>query len=380
MHNALTEIRISRSALIHNVKAFRGVIGPKVQLMVVVKSNAYGHGVGECAPIFAKAGVDWFGVASLTEALQLRHIVKTKPILVLSFVDGGTAAIEKAIQQGIRLPAYTKEQLRQYQRIAQRLKKSAFIHLKFDTGTSRIGFLPEELPMVVWYLQRLTNVQVEGVYSHFSEVESNNKKFTLKQLDCFTTLVNNLESSLARRLIKHIDCSAGVLLEPQSHFDMVRVGMSAYGIHTVQDRKLIKHTYPKFSLIPVLTFHTTVIQVKRVTKGVTIGYNRTFTCKKPTTIAVLPVGYWDGLDRKLSNIGSVIINGKHAPIRGRVCMNLTMVDVTGIAAVHVGSQVTFIGCAGPTCLTVEALAKQIGTISYEVLTRLNPSIARSLAP
>lgn len=380
MRRALTEIRISRSALNHNVEAFRRVIGSRVKLMVVVKSNAYGHGVGECAPVFARAGADWFGVASLLEALQLRHIVRSKPILVLSYVDGGATDIRKAIQQGIRLPAYTLAQLRLYQHLAHHGKRKALVHVKFDTGTSRIGFLPRELPALVRQLRHLPQVQFEGAFSHFAEVEAKQQAFTQQQLDRFAILTAQLEIALGRSILKHIDCSAGVLLEPAAHFGMVRVGMSAYGIHTAQDLPGLKHQYPAFSLRPALTMMTTIVQVKRVPKGTNIGYNRTYTCTRPTTLAILPIGYGDGLDRKLSNVGYFLINGKTAPIRGRVCMNLTMVDITNIPSVRAGNEVTVIGCSGRVCVSAETLAEQIGTIPYEVLTRLNPLILRCVAP
>ena len=380
MRHALTEIQISRSALAQNVRAFRRVIGSRVLLMAVVKSNAYGHGVGECAPVFAKAGADWFGVASLSEARELQNIVKKKKILVLSFTDGGTPAISAAIQQGIRLPAYTVQQLRLYQRLARKLHRHAFVHLKFDTGTTRIGFLPKDVSQVVGVVRRLANVRVEGVYSHFAKVEAKQQAFSQMQHQCFATLAESLERLLGKRLLKHIDCSAGVLVHPDAHFDMVRIGMSLYGIYTVADLRRVHIRFPKFSLRPALAWRTHVLQVKRVPSGTTIGYNRTYTTKRPTDVAVLPVGYWDGLDRKLSNVGEVLIRKQYAPIRGRVCMNLTMVDVTGIHSVRAGSSVTIIGCDGALCLPAETLAEQVGTIPYEVLTRLNPLIPRTLVP
>jgi alanine racemase len=380
MPDALTEIRISRSALIHNVKAFRRVIGSQVKLMAVVKSNAYGHGVGECAPVFAKAGADWFGVASLSEALKLRKTVSRKKVIVLSYIDGDTQMLTAAIQQGIRLPAYTVAQLCLYQRVARKLHKHAIVHLKFDTGTTRIGFLPKDLPQVVKFIRQLSNVRTEGVYSHFAEVEAKQQTFSQMQHRRFATLAESLELSLGKQLIKHMDCSAGVLVHPDAHFDMVRIGMSLYGILTVADLRRVHVRFPKFSLRPALSWYTRVLQVKNVPSGTTIGYNRTYTTKRPTNIAVLPVGYWDGLDRKLSNVGKVLICKQYAPIRGRVCMNLTMVDVTDIPSTRAGRSVTLIGCDGTTCIPAETLAKQIGTIPYEVLTRINPLLPRTLVP
>ncbi len=378
MRSSLSEIRISRSALVHNVRAFRRVIGPRVKLMAVVKSNAYGHGVGECAPVFAQAGADWFGVASLQEALALRQVIRRTPVIALSYVDGGSGAIRRAIQQGIRLPAYTVEHLRLYQRVARELRKQAMVHVKFDTGTTRIGFLPSALPSILRTLRQSPRVCVEGVYSHFAEVESKRQVFSQMQHKRFATLATELEQGVGKRLLKHMDCSAGVLVHPDAHFDMVRVGMSLYGIHTVADVRRVHVRFPEFSLRPALTWQAKVLQVKRVPRGTTIGYNRTFTCSRATDVATVPIGYWDGYDRKLSNVGIVLSNRRRAPVRGRICMNLTIVDVTHIPNVRAGSLVTLLGCQGAYCISAETLAAQIGTIPYEVLARLNPLIPRTL--
>ena len=368
----LTEIRISRSALVHNVRAFRKVIGPKIRLMAVVKSNAYGHGVGECAPIIDRAGADWFGVASVQEALALRKIIRTKPICVLSFVDGDDAELAQAMRKNIRLPAYTLVMLQRYNRVARKARTRARVHLKLDTGTTRIGFLPSELHAVLALLRRLTRVVPEGVYSHFAEVESKHQKFSQLQHQRFAALAKQVEQTLQKPLIKHMDCSAGVLVQPDAHFDMVRVGMSLYGINTVENPKRVVVRFPKFFLQPVLSWYTTVIQTKRIPAGTSIGYNRTYIAKRQTQVAVLPVGYWDGLDRRLSNRGVTYVNNYRAIIRGRVCMNLTMVEVPFLTKVATGAIVELIGPKA----TAAAMAAECGTIPYEVLTRLNPLLPR----
>lgn len=371
----LTEIRISRSALVHNVRAFRKVVGPTVRLMAVVKSNAYGHGVGECAPIFEGAGADWFGVASVREALQLKKVVRSKPILALSILDGDDADIARAIRSKIRLPVYTVKMLVRIQRIAQRTHLHAMVHVKFDTGTTRIGFVPPDLPHVIRQCKRSPHVTVEGVYSHFAEVESTRQTFSQLQHERFAILATALERGIGKSLIKHMDCSAGVLVHPDAHFDMVRVGMSLYGIQTVADTHRVHVRYPKFSLQPMLSWYTTVLQVKAVPAGTSIGYNRTYRTTRPSRIAVLPIGYWDGYDRGLSNRGTVAYAGKLLPVRGRVCMNLTMVDATG-TRVRAGTRLEILG----SHVSAATLASMCGTIPYEVLTRINPLIPRVLEP
>ncbi len=368
----LSEIRISRSALTRNVRAFRRVIGPRVRLMAVVKSNAYGHGVGECAPILARAGANWFGVASVTEALQVRQLISKKSILVLSILDGDDRHIGRAIRANIRLPAYTLSDLARLQRVARRARMKALVHVKFDTGTTRIGFLPTDFQHVVEQLRHCPNLSIEGVYSHFAEVESARQKFSQLQHERFATLAKRLEVAVGHRLIKHMDCSAGVLVHPDAHFDMVRVGMSIYGIHTVADVRRVQARYPHFTLTPALSWTTRVIQIKRVTAGTTIGYNRTYRTRGAARIAVLPVGYWDGYDRALSNRGVVYASARRLPVRGRVCMNLTMVEATKAPGLHEGAMVELIG----PHVTASELARLCGTIPYEVLTRLNPLIPR----
>ncbi|MEK7631340.1 MAG: alanine racemase [Patescibacteria group bacterium] len=372
----LTEIRISRSAFIHNVKSFRNVIGPRVKLMAVVKSNAYGHGVGECAPFLARHNVDWFGVASTSEALAVHRLVHSKPILVLSYIDVSDTALVQAIRKGIRLPVYTREMLARVARVAKRAGQPVHVHLKFDTGTTRIGFLSSVLPTLIRQIRSLKYVQVEGVFSHFAEVESRQQAFTKLQIQRFTKLASTLEAAIGRPLIKHLDCSAGVLLQPDAHFDMVRVGMSLYGIHTIADLQQVHAKNPAFDLRPVLSWHTKVIQMKSVPAGTTIGYNRTYRTSRRTTIATLPVGYWDGYDRKLSQRGLVFAGQTPCPVRGRVCMNVTMVDATKVHGLRAGTTVELIG----PHITATAIASMCGTIPYEVLTRLNPLIPRTFVP
>lgn len=370
----LSDIRISRPALVHNVRAFKKILRSRVQFLAVVKSNAYGHGVGECVPVLGRAGADWFGVASVSEALQVQKFSGKTPILVLSIVDGDDNQIATAIRKKIRLPVYTTDMLQRVDRIARRTGMRARVHVKFDTGTTRIGFLSTEVHRVVHLLQRCSHVIIEGVFSHFAEVEAKQQKFSQFQHERFATLAKALEIGIGKRLIKHMDCSAGVLVHPDAHFDMVRVGMSLYGIHTVADTRRVYVRYPTFTLKPVLSWYTVVIQVKTVPNGTSVGYNRTYHTTRTSRIAVLPIGYWDGFDRRLSNSGTVAYKGKSLPVRGRVCMNLTMVDATQAKSLRVGTSIEIIG---PHC-SADTMAKKCGTIPYEVLTRIHPLIPRRL--
>ncbi len=366
-------IRISRSALAHNVRAFRRILPKETQLMAVVKGNAYGHGMELCARVFAQAGAQWFGVAGVQEALVLQHLV-SKPILVLSYLDGETADLEKAIRVNIRFPAYSLAMLHMYERLGKKVKQAVRVHVKLDTGTTRVGFLPKELPQLIQTLRRLPHVHVEGVYSHFAEVETRDQNFSQLQHERFTTLASTLESGVGECLIKHMNCSAGTLVHPDADLNMVRIGMSLYGVWTVADPTRVHKRYPGFRLRPALRWDTQLVQVKAVNAGTSVGYNRTYRFIRPGRIGVIPVGYWDGFDRSLSNRGVVHIGQHRAPIRGRICMNLSMVDVSNVPGARTGTRVSLIGPDVPA----ELMAQQSGTIVYEVLTRLHPQIPRSL--
>lgn len=368
----LTHIHISRSALEHNVRIFQQLLPPAVQLMAVVKSNAYGHGVEICAPIFDHAGVDWFGTASVSEALALRKYITRKPILALSYVDVTDADLLLAWKLGIRVPVYSMQMLQRFQKVQRRTRSPIRLHLKVDTGTSRIGFQTQEIPTVIRYLQKYPHMLVEGIFSHFADAEGDSTAFSQFQTKQLAKISQELTQALKAKYLTHISCSAGVFRFPQSDFSLVRVGMSLYGIGTVAPAQAHRSRPGVKKLRPALSWFTQLIQVKGVSAGTTVGYARTFRFHRKGSIGVLPVGYWEGFDRRLSNQGHVAILGKRVPIRGRICMNLSMVDITKVSHAKIGTPVELIGPHQP----VSETAKLAGMIPYDFLTRLNPAIPR----
>lgn len=378
--NNLSWLEISKSSLIHNLKQFKKIIGSQTQLMAVVKSNAYGHGLVECAKIFAKAGADWLGVVNLDEALALKKAGIKKPVMVLSYFDLSQNSLDpltQAIKKGVRLPVYDLKTAKWLSRIALKARKTAYLHVKIDTGTSRLGVLPSEAVGLIKRLLKLPNLRLEGVFSHLADSENPNQTFTNKQIDIFEKLIIKLEKQGINIPLNHLACSAATILNKRSWFNLVRVGISLYGLYSIQDGwQKMKRKYSWFSLKPALSWYTKVIQIKELPAGTSIGYGLTYKTKRQSKIAVLPFGYWEGYDRKLSNSGKVLIHGQHAPVRGRVCMNMTMIDITDIPNVRVGDRVTLIGCDGKEEITTEELAKKIGTINYEVVTRINPLLKR----
>jgi alanine racemase len=363
-----SEVLISKSALVHNLSAYRRAIGD-TWLMAVVKANAYGHGMIEVAKTIEKE-TDWFGVASGAEALALRRAGIKKPILVLSFYSADETA--ELVKKKVSLAVYDLAQAKLISQAAKKLKVTANIHLKVDTGTSRLGIFPQAVGKFVNQLLRLPNLKTEGLFSHFAASEES-LEFTRQQNFLFDLAIDELEWR-GIDPIQHIACTAAGIVAPGSRHCMVRLGIGLYGLWPSLEAK----KQAKFALKPALTWVTRVVQVKTIPKGAFVGYGLTFQAKRPTTLAVLPIGYFDGFDRGLGNLGEVLIHGKRCKVLGRVCMNLTMVDVTDVKNVKAGDLVVLIGKQGKEEITADELAKKLGTINYEIVTRINPLIKRRL--
>lgn len=368
----LTWLEISKKALIQNLKQFRKIVGQRIKIMAVVKSNAYGHGMIECAKIFEKNGADYLGVINLDEALELRENGIKKPIFILSFWDKDNInGLIMAIQKNIEFPVYTENQLKILAKISQKIGKKAKMHLKIDTGTSRIGILPENALNFAQKCLKSPWLEVKGVFTHFAKSEAEKQSFTNKQVERLDKIKSQLWAlkDFPKNVIFHAGCTASTLNNKKTFFDMVRIGLGLYGLWPSQGTK---KKNKKIILKPALIWKTKIIQVKELSKGSFIGYDCTYQCQRKTKIAVLPIGYWDGYDRKLSNCGEVIIRGRRVPMLGRVCMNLSMIDVTAIKNVKAGDEVILLG----KNMTAEKLAEKIGTINYEVITRINQQIWR----
>lgn len=375
----LSWLEISKSALIYNLKQFRKIIDPKVKLMGVIKSNAYGHGLIGVAKII-EGKIDYFGVASLDEALELRKNGLKKPILVLTYWEVPKKRflpIIKAIKEDIEFSVYTERQAKILAKISQKIGRKVKIHLKIDTGTSRIGILPKDGPNFILKCLKLPQLELKGIFTHFAKSEAYNQNYTLLQTKRLKEVVKKISQKITSKPLIHAACTAATIINPATHLDMVRIGIGLYGLWPSEaTRKRNFQSQNPIILKPALSWKTKIIQVKELPKGTPIGYDCTFYCKRKTKIAVLPIGYWDGYDRKLSNCGEVLIKGRRAFVRGRVCMNLIMVEVTEIPNIKVGDEVVLIGRQGKEEITVEEIAKKIGTINYEIVTRINQSLPR----
>jgi len=368
----LTWLEISKKALTYNLKQFRKIIGSKIKLMAVVKSNAYGHGMIECAKIFEKNGADYLGVINLNEALALRKSGLKKPIFILSFWSSELGAlIIKAIKEKIEFPVYTEQQIKILSKISQKIGEKVKIHIKIDTGTSRIGVLPENTLNLAQKCLKSPWLELKGVFTHFAKSESKNQAFTNQQTKKLLEIKEKLMAmpDFPKNVIFHAGCTASTLNNSQTYFDMVRIGLGLYGLYP----SLVGLTC---ELKPAMRWKTRIIQIKTVVKGTFVGYDCTYQCSKKTKIAILPIGYWDGYDRKLSNCGEVLIQGRRVPVIGRVCMNLTMVDISKIKKIKAGDEVILIGQEKNQQISAEDVALKTETINYEVVTKINQMITR----
>ncbi len=366
---------LSRTALEHNIKLIRQQLSPDCLLSVAVKANAYGHGLIETSRELAKLGVDWLCVTSSDEGVLLRQAGLKLPILIIGPI--GQPDLLKILKFNLKTFIYDLNLAKELNNLAKQSKKFAAVHLKIDTGMSRQGININDLEQFITTLNKLTRLKLEGIATHFATAdESKDNPPFLKQLTTFNRAIKLAEATTGKKLIKHCANSAATLLYPQTHFDLVRVGIAAYGCYpSAAVFKLWERRHQP--LQPVMSVTTKVSQLKSISKGVGISYGLTFKAPRPLKLALLPIGYFDGLNRQLSNQGQVIINGQLAPIVGRICMDITLVDVTKIKNVSVGTVVTIIGINKQLTITAADLAQKTNTINYEVLTNWKESIARN---
>ena len=352
---------IDLDAVIHNMEAMHAHINPDTGILAVIKADGYGHGAVPIAWEMEELSyVHGYGVASVEEAMQLRNANIKKPILVLGYTF--PYSYETLINQEITPTVFRKDALHQLNEVAGKMKVKAPIHIKVDTGMSRIGIYPDANgEAFVKEALACENLYLEGIFTHFSKADETNKEFANGQLDAFLSFVNKCEKDNGFKFdYVHCSNSAGILDIPSANQDLVRAGIILYGLWPSDEvDKTSVH------LRPVLSLKSHIVYIKEVEKGIPVSYNGTFITERRTRIATIPVGYADGYPRNLSNKGSVIINGRRAPIIGRVCMDQFMVDVTDITDCEEGDEVTLIGKDGEEVITMEELGQISGRFNYE---------------
>ncbi|MFC1656594.1 alanine racemase [Patescibacteria group bacterium] len=361
-------LEINLENLKYNVNTLKSFLDPKVKFMAVVKSNAYGHGMVQIAKEASVAGADWFGVFTVEEALKLRKNRLQKPILVFGPVSEDD--IRQAVAKNITLTVYNRENAKLISKIAIKARKACDIHIKVNTGMNRLGIDSEEAVDFVKYIKRLPKVNLDGIYSHFAAAGSTNRTYTFKQLGTFQELIIKLDRLGLRPPVAHIANSAAALEIPSSHLDLVRCGIAIYGLFS--NARL--STY--FDLKPVLEFKTQLIEFRKLSGGEKVSYDCTYTTPKPTLVGIVPVGYTHGYDFKFSNRGKMLLDGRRAPVIGRVCMEFTLLDITDIPDAKTGDEVIILGKQGNENITAGELAGYLDSINYETVTKIPESVKR----
>ena len=367
-----TWLEIDLDALAGNVRALRARIGPARQLFAVVKANAYGHGADIVGPAALAAGADRLAVATLGEAIALRQAGVTGPILLLGYTPGYLG--QELLDWELAATLFDIETARQWSAAAAAAGKPIAVHVKVDTGMHRLGLSSTNVLGFLSQLAELPGLFVEGIYTHFSTADEADQTYTHRQLTTFTDLLAVLSLLGRRPPLAHAANSAAILSLPASHLDAVRAGIALYGLHPSPDVPLPD------AFRPVLGWKARIAQVKMLERGEAVSYGNTWRARRLSIVAILPVGYADGFPRSPRTWESVLIHGQPAPIVGRVCMDMTVVDVTAFYqtgdAVRAGDEVVLIGSQGSGHISAEEVARRTQTINYEVTSRLMARLPR----
>lgn len=367
-------VQVSKKALTYNYQTLRKLLRSETRLMAVVKSNAYGHDFRQYAQLMQELGADWLGADSITEAIPLREMGIKLPILVLGYTLPEN--IPLALKNDISITVSNIEHLKAL-RSRGALGDKLKVHLKFDTGMCRQGFLPDEALKVFTYIQKhLPQIVIEGVYTHFAEAKNPGLLVKTKaQWAEFQKVLNVLEGlRLPYKIMRHAAATGATLTFPESHLDMVRLGIGLMGYWPEAATRA--RFEKEVQLQPALTWKTVVSEVKVLRRGGSVGYDGTERVAPATRLAILPVGYWHGYVRALSGVGNVLIHGTRAKVIGRVSMDMIAVDITHIPKVKIGDEAVLLGQS----IAAEEIAALSGTSAYEVITRINPLTKRIYLP
>jgi alanine racemase len=336
--------------------------------MGVVKADAYGNGAIPVSNTLIKMGANWLGVALLEEGIELRQAGINKPILVMGIIP--PQGFKAVVKYNLTATLCDLESALSLNQAAQQVGLKAMVHIKIDTGMSRIGILPNEVLPFVERIYQLANLEIQGIFTHFASADKSDKTSALRQLKRFQNILALLKERKINIQLKHIANSAAIVDLPQSHFDMVRLGIATYGVHPCENFK------PMLNLRQSMTFKTGIIQLKKVLAGEFVSYGDTYLLRHDALLAVLPVGYADGYPRLLSNVGEVLVRGQRVPVLGRVCMDMTMIEVSQVPNIKIGDEVVLFGEQQGECIPVHEVAEKIQTISHEVMCGISKRVPR----
>jgi len=359
---------IDLATLTHNIKRLCQHLQAGTQLMGVVKKNAYGHGAVPVAKAAVAAGAEWLGVHSLEEGLELRGAGITSPVLILGDTLRSQAAV--IVEKKLTPTVAETELPLALDRAAQDLDTTIAVHVKVDTGLNRFGASIEDVVPLLHFISGLGRVRIGGLYTQFASADERERRTTETQLQRFLEIA----ASLPEPRFLHAANSAATLRFPETHLNLVRVGIAMYGIYP---SPATERTVP---LLPVLSLKSRVVRLHWIKPGEGVSYGLTWIAKKDALLALVPFGYGHGLPRLLSNRGQVLVHGQRVPIRGRVCMDQCVVDVTTVPEVKVGDEVVLLGRQGSEEINADEIANWADTISYEVLIRISPRLPRIYLP
>lgn len=375
--SSVMRVYLKRGALLNNISEFIRICNGPERIMAVVKANAYGHGLPEILSIIKETKIRKFGVFTLEEAISVRRIIPDSMILIFqSLFD---EELREAIERGFEITAGSIDQIKNLISVMKDTKSPPFIHLKVETGTSRQGIRIEEIPLFIDLIRDKRKIKLRGIYTHFANIEdTTDHSYAMFQLNTFRRALEEFRQRGLTFDFRHTACSAAAILFPETHFDFVRIGISLYG-HWPSKETFVSASHMNIErplLMPVMMIKTKIIQIKDVKSSEYIGYGCTYRATRDMRIGVLPVGYANGYRRAYSNSAYVVVNGKRAPVVGRVCMNMTMIDITDIPEAHIQSDVLLMGKDDKEEISAEDLAQLSGTINYEVLTQIDPFAER----
>ena len=366
--SAPSEVHIDLDALAHNLRLIRQLAGESTDIMAVVKANAYGHGAVSVSRVALREGAAWLAVANLAEALQLRQAGIDAPILVMGYV--ADADLPLAIDHAIHLSLFDLRQVSVYHAAASTCNRPLKAHLKIDSGMGRLGILPHQVPELLRQLRQCGGVAITGAFTHFAAAEDNHA-FTRQQTETFESVLSQLRRGGLKIDCIHAANSSALLNFPRARFNLVRAGILLYGL-------MPSDALPNQpDLRPVMAWKTTVAQVKSLPPDSPVGYGLTYRTRGYETIALLPVGYADGLRRTPTTWREVLLHGKRAPVIGTINMEKTAINVSHIPDVAVGDEVALLGEQGDDAITADEIARWLGSVNYEVVTTILPRSPRA---
>jgi alanine racemase len=359
---------IDLDAIESNVRAFRDYVKAPVELIAVIKANAYGHGAVQVGRAALRAGASRLAVHRLSEGIDLRQVGIMAPVLLLGYTP--PAGADAVVQAGLTPSVTSLEFARALSGRALALGATVPVHIKVDTGMGRYGLLPDELLDFVRILLPLTGLRLEGIFTHFATADWLDLVHTRRQLQVFNDVLLALHLAGIDVPIVHAANTAAAMRMPEAHFSAIRPGLGLYGMPPSAEWA------PAFPLRPALSLKSRVCRVRLLERGSAIGYGRTFITQQPTRVALVPVGYGDGYQRAFSNKGFVLIRGRRARILGTVCMDQFMVDVSEIQGVQQDDEIVLLGHQGDQTIAAGDIAALIGTINYEITSAILPRIPR----